>query len=152
MAKFKCLDCSQFFDGDMATMQCPHCSSTNFKKAGPAIPWKIIGIGGAVIAAVIILVALLGGSDNPIASMQEKGGQVLDIEVKNVKESKLRSDYKIVVYDETNSIHQTLNFNGKTNLIRYDISYMLSGTCYNFALERKDGKRIEDLKWETSTQ
>jgi hypothetical protein len=155
MAKFKCLDseCGQFFDGDMATMQCPHCGSTEFKKVGGTIPWKVIGIIGGVLIAIIIIVALLIPSpDQPVASMEEKDGQILVIEVKNVKETKLKSDYKLVVYDETNGIHQVLNFNGKTNLLQYDISYMLSGMCYNFALERKDGKHIDNLRWTTSTQ
>lgn len=155
MAKFKCLnsDCNQTFDGDMATMQCPHCGSTEFKNASGTIPWKVIGIIGGVLIAIIIIAALLTPSpDQPIASMQEKDGQILVIEVKNVKETKLKSDYKLVVYDETNEVHQVLNFNGKTNLVQYNISHMLSGQCYNFALERKDGKHIDNLRWSTSAQ
>lgn len=153
MAKFKCLnsDCNQIFDGDMSTMECPHCGSTEFKKAGGNIPWKIIGIIGGILVAVIIIILFILPSDQPIASMQDKG-HVLVLEVKNVKEAKLQKEYRFVVYDETNSMHQVLNFNGKTNLVQYDVSYMLLGQCYNFALERKDGKRIENLKWSTSTQ
>ena len=154
MAKFKCLDskCGQFFDGeDMTTTQCPHCGSTEFEKVGGNIPWKIIGIIGGILVVVIIIIAMLSSSDHPIASMQDKG-HVLVLEVKNVKEAKLQKEYRFVVYDETNSMHQVLNFNGKTNLVQYDVSYMLLGQCYNFALERKDGKRIENLKWSTSTR
>ena len=155
MAKFKCLDskCGQFFDGeDMTTTQCPHCGSTEFEKVGGNIPWKIIGIIGGVLIAVIILIAIIiPPASQPIVSMQDKG-QVLVLEVKNVKVANLKKEYRFVVYDETNSMHQTLSFNGKTNLVQYNISHMLSGQCYNFALERKDGKHIDNLRWSTSTQ
>ena len=134
MAKFKCSNCGQAFDGDIATMQCPHCGSYEFKK-----------IGGS------ILVALFTGEDKPVVSLQEKG-QTLVIEVKNVKAPKLRNEYKMVVYDETNSIHQILRFNGKTSVIHYDVAYLLSGKCYNFSLERQDNKRIEELTWTTNRQ
>lgn len=151
MAKFKCSNCGQAFDGDIATMQCPHCGSYEFKKIGGSIPWKIVGIIGGVVLALIILVALFTGEDKPVVSLQEKG-QTLVIEVKNVKAPKLRNEYKMVVYDETNSIHQILRFNGKTSVIHYDVAYLLSGKCYNFSLERQDNKRIEELTWATNRQ
>lgn len=152
MEKYTCLDCGHNFEGDLSTMECPNCGSTNIKKvAGPRIPWKYIGIAAAVLGVLIVIFAISGGEDKLEASLQERGNMII-IEVDGVGSAKLEKDYKVVVYDESNKEHGLTAFLKKKKIAQYSKMYMLEGQCYTFNIERKDGASIKNLRWKTSNE
>lgn len=152
MEKYTCLDCGHNFEGDLSTMECPNCGSTNIKKAaGPRIPWKYIGIAAAVLGVLIVIFAISGGEDKLEASLQERGNMII-IEVDGVGSAKLEKDYKVVVYDESNKEHGLTAFLKKKKVAQYSTMYMLEGQCYTFNIERKDGASIKNLRWKTSNE
>lgn len=158
MSKYKCIDCSHVFGGDLSTMNCPNCGSSNIKKGGGGgigtignLPWGKILIGVVVVIVLGIIIARCSRESSILARMAEKGG-VIYIEVDGVRKSKLKSDYKIVIYDDKTKIHQTLGFGGSDAIVKYPVDQLLENNCYTFNIERKSGSSIKQLTWETSNQ
>lgn len=148
MEKYTCLDCGHNFEGDLSTMQCPSCGSSNIKRAG-GVPWKYVGIVVAVVCVIIFIFAISGGDDKLEATLQLNSGTIV-IEVDGVSATKLDKDYKVVVYDQSNKEHGVTPFVKKKNIAQYSTLHLMEGQSYSFNIERKDGASIKNLRWKTS--
>lgn len=114
--------------------------------------WITLGVVGALAIVAVVLFLVLGNASHPIsATLTEKGGTIF-IELSGERPSTLKSDYKVVVYDDNNSVHAPIFFNGSETRVRYSTTNLLEGGCYTFNVERKDGKYIKDLIWTTSNR
>lgn len=152
MEKYKCEDCGHVFEGDLSTMQCPICGSSNIKKATSGLGKKIWIIIATVLGAIFLLALLfnIGGGDDKVTASMRENGAVIVIDVDGPSASALNKDYKVVVYDEQNRPHGTTEFMNKKKFAQYSMVHMMEGQCYTFNIERKDGKSIKNLQWQTS--
>ena len=152
MEKYKCEDCGHVFEGDLSTMQCPVCGSSNIKKAtsGPRKKTWIIVV--TVLGAIFLLALLfnIGGGDDKITASMRVNGEVIIIDVDGPSATALNKEYKVVVYDAQNCPHSTTGFINKKKFAQYSMVNMMEGQCYTFNLERKDGNSIKNLHWQTS--
>ncbi len=154
MAKYKCEDCGLVFEGDLSTMRCPNCGSSNIKKAksGFNISKRWLAIGAAVLGVVGLIIALAGGDDKLEASMNVDQG-VVTIEVEGVSATTLSKEYKVIIFDDQNSPHgEPLGFIHKKRIAQYSVMQLMEGYCYTFSIERKDGKPIKNVIWKTSNR
>ena len=151
MEKYKCEDCGHVFEGDLSTMQCPECGSSNIKKdKGPGIPPKYLVIAAAALGIIGLIALLLGGGEDKIDASMRVTGEVITIDVEGPSAATLNKEYKVVVYDEQNRSHGVASFVNKKKNAQYSTMNMMEGQCYTFNIERKDGKSIKDLHWKTS--
>lgn len=151
MEKYKCEDCGHVFEGDLSTMQCPSCGSSNIKKTGGgfSINKKYWIIAAAVLVVIGLIAIWPKGGDKIEASMRVNGDAIV-IDVAGPSATTLNKEYKVVVYDEQNRPHGTTGFMNKRKFAQYSIINMLEGRSYTFNIERKDNKPIKDLRWKTS--
>lgn len=152
MEKYKCEDCGHVFEGDLSTMQCPVCGSSNIKKATSGPGKKAWIIVAAVLGAIILITLLfnIGSGNDKISASMRVNGEVIVIDVDGVSATALNKEYKVVVYDEQNRPHGTTGFMNKKKFAQYSMVNMMEGQCYTFNLERKDGNSIKNLHWQTS--
>ena len=150
MEKYICEDCGHVFEGDLSTMQCPVCGSSNIKKA-PSVLKKRAWIIVATVLGAILLLALLfsiGNDDDKVSASMRVKGEVIVIDVEGPSATALSKEYKVVVYDEQNHPHGTTGFINKKKFAQYSMVNMMEGQCYIFNLERKDGNSIKNLHWQ----
>jgi len=114
--------------------------------------WITLGAVGVLAIVGVVLFLVLGNASHTIsATLTEKGGTIL-IEVSGERPSTLKSDFKVIVYDDNNNVHAPIFFNGSESRVRYSTTNLLEGGCYTFNVERKDGKYIKDLIWTTTNR
>lgn len=152
MSMYKCMDCDHKFQGDLSTMQCPSCGSTNITTArsGPKLDMKWILIAVAILF-VIGLISIIGGGEKKMEAKLSVEHGLISIEVEGPNAVTLFSDYKVVIFDDQNQQHgQAIGFFKKKKVAQYSVMQLLEGHCYTFNIERKDGKPINNLVWNTS--
>lgn len=153
MEKYKCEDCGHVFEGDLSTMQCPACGSSNIKKAKTGIidgnGGKLLIIAVAALGIIGLMALLIHDGDKIDASMRVIG-EVIVIDIEGPSATTLNKEYKVVVYDGQNRSHGIASFVNKKKMAQYSTMNMMEGQCYTFNIERKDGKTIKNLHWRTS--
>ena len=150
MTKYRCLDCGHEFGGDLSTMQCPNCGSTQIKEKSRtgAIPWKKVVIAGVILGVVWLVISFLAGGDNKLeAELSDKNGTIT-INVDGISASSLSKEYQVVIFDDQNNRHNVLAFD-QNKSAHYAVRNLLQGQCYTFQVARKDNKSF-DIRWETS--
>lgn len=146
------MDCDHRFQGDLSTMQCPECGSTNIttSKSGLKLDMKWVLIAVAVLF-VIALLSILGGGDGKMEAKLSVEHGLVSIEVEGPTAATLFKDYKVVIFDDQNQQHgEAIGFFKKKKTAQYPVQQLIEGCCYTFNIERKDGKPIKNLIWRTS--
>lgn len=106
----------------------------------------------AVILLAIVATAFLWRScdekelDIFVKMEYDDSNNRLDFMVDGVSPENLK-DYKINVYDEKNTIYDSISFDGRVNNIHYEDEKMIDGKWYYFYLERIDGDSIKKINW-----
>lgn len=146
------MDCDHRFQGDLSTMKCPKCGSTNIttSRLGFKLDMKWIFIAIAIII-VIVLLLMLGGGDKKMEAKLSVEHGVVSVEVEGPSAATLFKDYRVVIFDDQNQQHgQTIGFFKNKKVAQYAVMQLMEGRCYTFNIERKDGKSIDNLEWRTS--